>query len=189
MGEALNKKPAGIFIKCLKRKDNPCAMDYQEGKQRFIEVWGRMAGGWGIPPAMGRVHALLLISPSPLTAEEVVRDLDISMSNANIQLRQLVDWGLVHRKPGGRKERFEAEKDIWNIVRQIIVNRKKRELEPVIAELEQLSRVEVRCRDSECFQRMVREMCIFSHRADQALTAIAQAEPLWLVNLLGRVAH
>ncbi len=161
-------------------------MDYQEGKQRFIEIWGKMASGWGIPPTMARVHALLLASADPLTADDVVKELDISMGSANTNLRELAEWGLVYRKHinGERREYFEAERDTWAIMRQIIIHRKRKELDPVIAELEQLKQVNVHCKHSKCFKKIVEDICKVSHRADQALTVISKSDPLCLLRLL-----
>ncbi|MCS6930195.1 MAG: transcriptional regulator [Saprospiraceae bacterium] len=164
-------------------------MDYQEGKQRFIEVWGKMASCWGIPPAMARVHALLLISPEPLTAEEIKQQLDISVGSANINLRKLLSWGLISKKsvPGKRGDCFEAEKDIWTMIQKIIAYRKKKELEPVIAELEAFSQIQGDSAEAKCFHHVVSEMCKFSHRADKFLTFLITEEHLQVLHLLSRV--
>jgi len=71
---------------------------------------------------MAQIHALLLVSPEALSADEVMEDLAISRGNANMNLRELIDWGLVQKviRPGERKEFFSAEKDIWKVARQII---------------------------------------------------------------------
>ncbi len=164
-------------------------MDYQEGKQRFIEVWGKMAGCWGIPPAMARVHALLLVSPEPLTAEDIQQELDISVGSANINLRQLVEWKLVSKIsiPGERRERYEAEKDVWLMVQRIIARRKEKELEPVLAELQALSEVKGDCQGSQCFRKVVSEMCTFSRQADRFLNFLAHTEHLQALYVLGRI--
>lgn len=103
-------------------------MTVEEGKEKFIESWGKMASEWGINRTMAQVHALLLISPNPLTADEVMEQLDISRGNANMNLRALMDWELVHKslKAGERKEYFYAEKDMWIVVKRIITQRRKR---------------------------------------------------------------
>ena len=101
-------------------------MEVKEGRDKFIKAWGTLGTNWGINRTMAQVHALLLISPDPLCAEEVRRDLQISMGNANMNLRALIDWGLVHKelKPGERKEYFVAEKDMWEVVKRIIIQRR-----------------------------------------------------------------
>lgn len=157
-------------------------MDIHEGKQKFIESWGKMAGGWGITPAMAQVHALLLISPEPLNADQVRDELDISTGNVSMNLRALVDWGLVYKDtaPGCRKEVYHAEKDLWKVIRQIILNRKKRELEPVLRVLDELAAVEEKCPQSEHFCTVVRDIRKFSHKANQTLDTLIKADSHWL---------
>ena len=85
-------------------------MDIHEGKQKFIESWGKMASDWGINRTMAQVHALLLIAPEPLTADQVMEDLNISRGNANMNIRALMDWGLV--KKTGRRDRQRLRQTI-----------------------------------------------------------------------------
>ena len=70
-------------------------MEYVEGKERFIESWGKLAINWGVNKTMGQVHALLLICPEPMCAEKIMKELEISRGNANTTLRKLIDWNLV----------------------------------------------------------------------------------------------
>lgn len=160
-------------------------MNVLEGKEKFIESWGKMASDWGINRTMAQVHALLLISPEPLTADQVMDDLNISRGNANMNLRALMDWGLVHKqlKSGERKEYFYAEKDMWTVVRQIIINRKKRELEPMIKVLDELMAVENDCPESEHFVQVVDDIRKFSNKANQTLDSLIKAESNWLTSM------
>src|SRR3954470_6775305 len=118
-------------------------MELAEGKLKFIEAWGKLGSEWGINRTMAQVHALLLISPDALSAEEIMEELNISRGNVNMNVRELMDWGLIEKihKSGERKEYFWAEKDIWKITKQVAKERKRRELEPVLKILEQLSKV------------------------------------------------
>src|SRR5438046_438408 len=108
-------------------------MKYNEAKDKFIQVWGKLGSSWGINRTMAQVHALLLISPEPLSDEDIMEELKISRGNANMNLRELINWGLVEKEhvKGERREFFSAEKDIWKVAMQIAKERKKRELEPV----------------------------------------------------------
>jgi DNA-binding transcriptional regulator GbsR (MarR family) len=119
-------------------------MKYPEAKEKFIHTWGTLGSSWGISRTMAQVHALLLISPESLSTEEVMEDLKISRGNANMTIRELMDWGLVYKelKAGERKEYFRAEKDIWKVAKQIIKERRKREIEPVLSVLDELKRME-----------------------------------------------
>ncbi|WP_431293664.1 GbsR/MarR family transcriptional regulator [Pedobacter sp. P26] len=118
-------------------------MELAAAKLKFIEAWGKLGSEWGINRTMAQVHALLLISPEALTTEEIMEQLSISRGNANMTLRDLIGWGLIEKqhKAGERKEYFFADKDVWNIARQVAKERKKRELEPVLKILNELSAV------------------------------------------------
>lgn len=159
-------------------------MEVKEAKAKFIESWGKMASEWGINRSMAQVHALLLISPEPLTADQVMNELDIARGNANMNIRALLDWGLVHKqlRTGERKEYFYAEKDMWTVVRQIIINRKKRELDPMLRVLDEVAGVEEKCPESEHFCMVVRDIRKFSHKASQTLDSLVKAEGNWFTH-------
>lgn len=163
-------------------------MDFKEGKEKFIESWGKMASDWGINRTMSQVHALLLIAPDALTADEVMAELNISRGNANMTLRALMDWGLVHKqlKSGERKEYFFAEKDMWVVVRQIIIHRKKRELEPMLKVLEELSTVKGVDLESETFSRVISDIKLFSNKANQTLDVLTRSDSNWFTNVFLR---
>ncbi len=116
-------------------------MDYKETKYEFIQLWGTLGTSLGINKAMAQIHALLLSVENPMTTDEIMDQLQISRSNANLNLRALMDWGLIYKKhlPADRKEFFIAEKDIWDVAVKIMRERRKREVEPVIKELKNLS--------------------------------------------------
>jgi len=118
-------------------EEDHVAIDLSAKRDRFIALWSQMGAQWGIPRTMAQVHALLYIDGSPMTADEVKDRLGVSRGNASMTLRALLDWGLVYRVhvPGERRERFEAEHDIWKILQTVVAARKKREIEPLRAEL------------------------------------------------------
>lgn len=108
-----------------------------QARDRFVQAWGQMAGAWGVSRTMAEAHALLYIVGEPMNTDEVMDRLQISRGNASMSLRALVDWGLVTRvhKRGDRKEYFLAEQDVWTMLRTIIRERKKRELDPLLVSL------------------------------------------------------
>src|ERR1700712_5965730 len=119
-------------------------MTLEEAKKQFIASWGSFGSNWGINRTMAQIHALLLISTSPISADDVMRELVISGGNVNMNLRDLIVWCLAVRViiTGERKEFFTAEKDIWKVARTIIRERKKRELEPMLKFLDNISHIE-----------------------------------------------
>ena len=159
-------------------------MDVSEGKQKFIESWGNLATNWGINRGMGQVHAVLLIAPGEMSADDVVEQIGISRGAACMNLKDLLDWGLIKKtcRPGERKEFFTAEKDMWKVMRQIIIQRKKKELEPMIHVLDELAAVESKCPHSACFCEVMKDLRAFSHKANATLEAMTRAESSFLMN-------
>lgn len=160
-----------------------------EAKQQFISSWGAFGTHWGINRTMAQIHALLLVSPDPLTQDDVMEELDISRGNTNMNIRELINWGLVERVllQGERKEYFTAEKDIWKVVKQIVKERKKRELEPMLQLLDKLEDVEGDKRDKhvKTFVDTVSSIKKLGKQADKTLDVMVKAEESWFVgNLL-----
>jgi DNA-binding transcriptional regulator GbsR (MarR family) len=112
---------------------------YQEALTRFILFWGEMASRWGINRTMAQIHALLYASEAPLDTDEIMGRLQISRGNASMNLRSLILWDLVRKvhQPGSRKDYYTAEKDVWKITARIIKEREKRELQPVMNQLQE----------------------------------------------------
>ncbi|MGH2624667.1 MAG: GbsR/MarR family transcriptional regulator [Sphingobacterium sp.] len=158
-------------------------MELAEAKRKFIEAWGKLGSEWGINRTMAQVHALLLISPEPLTTEEIMESLSISRGNANMTLRDLIGWGLVEKqhKAGERKEYFYADKDTWNIARQVAKERRKRELDPVLKILDELSKVEGNKNDTayKTFNKSVTDINKLAKNVDKTLDTMLKAEENW----------
>lgn len=106
----------------------------ERSKALFIRRWGEMSGYWGINRTMAELHALLYISAEPLNTDEIMETLQISRGNASMNIRQLVNWGLIDRvhKKGDRKEYFTAQTDVWEMFETIVRERRRREVEPII---------------------------------------------------------
>ena len=132
---------------------------------------------------MAQVHALLLISAEALTTEEIMESLSISRGNANMTLRDLIGWGLIEKqhKAGERKEYFFADKDVWNIARQVAKERKKRELEPVLKVLNELSTVSGDETDPEfkTFKKSIADINKLAGNVDKTLETMLKAEENW----------
>jgi DNA-binding transcriptional regulator GbsR (MarR family) len=158
-------------------------MEYQEGKDKFLQAWGTLGSDWGINRTMAQIHALLMVAPQALSADEIMDELQISRGNANMNIRALMDWGLVYKelKAGDRKEYFVAEKDMWIVIKKIIINRKKKELEPIIKLLDELSSVKGDDEHSEEFVKVISDIKMFSNKADSTLDALIKADSNWFL--------
>ena len=106
-------------------------------QQRFILHWGEMGARWGINRTVAQIHALLYLSPRPLHAEEIMTSLGVARSNVSTSLRELQGWGIVRvtHLLGDRRDHFESLKDVWEMFRIIVDERKKREADPVLTML------------------------------------------------------
>ena len=118
-------------------------MNYEDAKIKFISTWGSLGSLWGINKAMAQIQALLFISTKPLSMEDIMEELHISRGNTSMNLRQLMDWGIVTKEliPGQRKEFFTTEKDVQELTRIIAKERSRREIQPVIKVLDEVSSI------------------------------------------------
>jgi DNA-binding transcriptional regulator GbsR (MarR family) len=106
-------------------------------QQKFILHWGEMGTRWGINRTVAQIHALLFLSPTPLHSEEIAATLGVARSNVSTSLRELQGWGIVRVTHilGDRRDHFESLKDVWEMFRIIVDERKKREADPTLAML------------------------------------------------------
>lgn len=111
-----------------------------EAQDRFIASWGRMGSVWGISRTMAEVHALLYITGQPMCTDEIMERLGVSRGNVSMSVRSLLEWGVIEkvRHAGDRKEYFQAEQDVWSMLRAIARERIKREVDPLLDALDEI---------------------------------------------------
>jgi DNA-binding transcriptional regulator GbsR (MarR family) len=104
---------------------------------RFILHWGEMGTRWGINRTVAQVHALLFISPKPLHAEEIAETLSVARSNVSTSIKELQGWGIIRvvHVLGDRRDHFESIKDVWELYRVVMDERKRREIDPTLTML------------------------------------------------------
>src|SRR5579862_1010198 len=104
----------------------------ERAQEQFILEWGRMSSSWGINRTMAQIHALLFVSGVPLEVNEIMDRLQISRGNASMNLRELIDWGIVRRfrQPGDRKDVYVSDTDAYQMFLRVVRERKRRELDP-----------------------------------------------------------
>jgi DNA-binding transcriptional regulator GbsR (MarR family) len=108
-------------------------------EQQFILHWGEMSSRWGINRSMAQIHALLFLSPEPMAADVIAETLAMARSNVSTSLRELQAWGIVRvvHRLGDRRDHFETVHDAWEMFRVILEERKRREIDPTVAMLEE----------------------------------------------------
>ncbi|MEN3041151.1 MAG: transcriptional regulator [Bacteroidia bacterium] len=111
-----------------------------EPQRQLIDMWGKLAHSWGVGPTMAQIFALLYVYPDPIDTDSIIETLAISRGNVSINLRKLLEWGLVHKidLPGSRRSLYTAERDVWLIAANIIRKRFEREVAPISSLLQEL---------------------------------------------------
>jgi HTH-type transcriptional regulator, glycine betaine synthesis regulator len=104
----------------------------KQAREEFIAQWGALGTQWGINRTMAQIHALLFVTGQPLEVNEIMERLQISRGNASMNLRELMDWGVVRRfrQPGDRKDTYISETDPYQMFVRIVKERKRREIDP-----------------------------------------------------------
>ncbi len=159
-------------------------MDYKICRKEFVESWGELAVKWGFPKSLGQIHSLLLSNNEPMTAEEIMSFLDLSRGTVSSTLRQLADAKLVSKVHfgGDRKEYFDAEREMWQILKAVIDLRKQKELDPLVALLQQMNELEANCPHSNQFKSLIKDLLQFTTTVDNALVSFASMDSKALVS-------
>jgi DNA-binding transcriptional regulator GbsR (MarR family) len=149
-------------------------------QRQFILHWGEMGTRWGINRTVAQIHALLFLSPKPLPADEIAETLNVARSNVSTSIRELESWGIVRpvHVLGERREHYESMKDVWEMFRIIVEQRKRREVDPTLhllrgclAELDRASGAEAYTRER------LERMAEFFEVATSAYGQISQVSP------------
>lgn len=115
-------------------------MNLSSLQQEFVLHFGEMGSRWGINRTVGQIYAVLFLSDVPLNAEQIVDRLGFSRSNVSMGLKELQAWTLVRHRhlPDDRRDYFTTPEDLWEIVRILVAERKKREIDPTLSKLREL---------------------------------------------------
>lgn len=162
-------------------------MEYKDAKQKFIQAWGTLGSNWGINKAMAQIHALLLLSTEPLSTEEIMEELQMSRGNVNMNLRALMDWGIVKKenRVGERKEYFFTGKDVWELAKQVSRERRRREIEPILNVLEEVQNVTGTDKKAVAeFKNVTKELFDFSLKVDGMIEKFTKSDQTWFYKLL-----
>lgn len=162
-------------------------MKFEEAKSKFIQTWGALGSQWGINKTMAQIHALLMISPDPLSMEDIMEELHISRGNTSMNLRSLMDWGIVFKeyKPGERKEFFSAEGNIDELARKIAKERSRREIKPTLRVLHDISAIDgEESTKAAHFKAKTEELYDFVSRADNMLEKITEQKENWITKTI-----
>ena len=126
-------------------------MNLSPVQQKLVLHWGEMGTRWGINRTVAQIHALLYISPTPLNAEEIAETLNVARSNVSTSLKELQGWRIVRlvHVLGDKTDHFESMKDVWEMFRSVLDERKRREVDPTIALLQECITEAAKTKDTD----------------------------------------
>ncbi|QDH79985.1 ArsR family transcriptional regulator [Echinicola soli] len=164
-------------------------MNYEEAKQKYIQAWGTLGSSWGINRTMGQIHALMMVSTEPLSTDQIMEELKISRGNANMNIRALMDWGLVEKVlvPGDRKEYFSSEKDVMSLAVQVAKERKRRELEPILKVLNEVKGVKEDTMEAREFKAVTTDLLGFARQSETVLDMFINSKKNWFFRLVTKI--
>ena len=147
-------------------------------QEKFILHWGEMGVRWGINRTMAQMHALLYLSPAPLNADDICEKLGVARSNVSNSLRELQNWGIVKvvHVMGDRRDHFETMADVWEMFRQVLDERKKREINPTVEILRACTDATAKDKDQTTHERLAamrdffETMSVWSDQIDELPT-------------------
>jgi DNA-binding transcriptional regulator GbsR (MarR family) len=162
-------------------------MEFNEAKTKFVQTWGALGSQWGINKTMAQIHALLMVSHEPVSMEDIMAELQISRGNASMNLRALMDWGIVYKefKPGERREFFTAEKDLDELGVKIAKERSKREIKPALKVLKEVSSIDGgNSAAQKHFADQTTKLYDFVLKADNVLDKMTEYKDNWLAKIM-----
>ena len=165
-------------------------MEFKEAKNKFIQTWGALGSQWGINKTMAQIHALLMVSPEALSMEDIMEELLISRGNASMNLRALMDWGIVYKeyKSGERKEFFTAEKDLDELAVKIAKERSKREIKPALRVLKDVSLIDAnQSTETKHFVDQTSKLYDFVLKADNMIDKVTEFKDNWIGRLVMKI--
>jgi DNA-binding transcriptional regulator GbsR (MarR family) len=165
-------------------------MEFKEAKNKFIQTWGALGSQWGINKTMAQIHALLMVSNDAISMEDVMEELQISRGNASMNLRALMDWGIVYKeyKSGERREFFTAEKDLDELAVKIARERSKREIKPALKVLKEVSVIEDNNTiEANHFITQTTKLYDFVLKTDNMLEKATEFKENWLGKLIIKI--
>src|SRR5437870_13586917 len=133
-------------------------------QQKFVLHWGEMGTRWGINRTVAQIHALLYVSERPLNAEQIAETLGVARSNVSTSLKELQGWGIVKlvHVMGDKRDHFDSMKEVWEMFRVVLDERKKREIDPTLSLLRACIAQAPRDKDTDAYTvQRIRELAEF----------------------------
>lgn len=113
----------------------------QAVRDSMIKGLGELTDFFGFSPVMGHLYGALLMSPKPLSLDELQEIVGRSKASVSMNMRALERWNMVRQVwvKGDRRKYYEAEGDLWKVITSVIESRERREVGMALRVLEENS--------------------------------------------------
>ena len=158
-------------------------------KQDFTEGLSQISRFWGFPKGMGAIFAVLYLSPTALSLDEVVQETGLTKGAISTEIRALARMGLVHRssKLGDRKDYYTAESDFYAAIRSILRERQNSEFDRAIRSVKetlgQMDESRVENDEWKFVYERVQALQNFFDSIDSLTKAVVKLESLGISNV------
>jgi DNA-binding transcriptional regulator GbsR (MarR family) len=158
-------------------------------KKDFTQGLSQISRFWGFPKGMGAIFAVIYLSPTPLSLDEIVQETGLTKGAISTEIRALARMGLVNRssKLGDRKDYYEAETDFYAAIRSILKERQNSEFDRAIRSVrETLEAMEADWVEDEEWQfvyERVKALQDFFDAIDSLGKAVIRLERLGITNV------
>jgi DNA-binding transcriptional regulator GbsR (MarR family) len=155
-------------------------MELSQAKNKFIGSWKILGQKWGFEPDLAQIHAVLLISPQPLTINQIQTKTGLNSININNHIIELIKWGVIEETKSNGEPAYLAEKEMWELAKHVARERQRRELLPLMAILEeiQLDNPE-QSEEAKSFTTLTRNLHRFSGRVNGMIERFIKADQNW----------
>jgi DNA-binding transcriptional regulator GbsR (MarR family) len=107
----------------------------------IMEGMGQLASYFGFSKVMGQLFGTLMLSPEPLSLDDLMERLSISKASVSTHMRTLEHMGIVREAwvKDDRRKYYRAESDFWRILTNILSSRELRDVNQALRVLDQNS--------------------------------------------------
>src|SRR5215216_3272373 len=159
-------------------------------RKDFTEGLSQISRFWGFPRGMGAIFAVLYLSPTSLSLDEIVQETGLTKGAISTEIRALARMGLVHRSSrlGDRKDYYEAESDFFAAIRSILKERQNSEFDRALRSVkETLKTMENNWVENDEWNFMyerVQALQSFFDAIDSLTKAVVRLESLGMSNVV-----
>ncbi len=158
-------------------------------KSNFTEGLSQISRFWGFPKGVGAIFAVLYLSPTALSLDEIVSATGLTKGAISTEIRMLSRMGLVHRstKLGDRKDYYTAESDFYAAIKSVLKERQNSEFDRAVRSVKEtlklLEQNRINTDEWSFTYERVKALQEFFNAIESVTSAVIKLESLGLQNV------